>query len=168
MNLILDLTFCRSLISCLSSRSFESAERPDPPHMHTHTHTQYLKSEKDLCSGSTFLRPANTLSTICGFMIMACKIFHLDINWHMLSGACLSWGNKSKAKTCTVITSKTFMLDSSVGSCFLSNPPLTVWALCVSGISLQDVATVWWKKQIGSLLLRNVVDGNKLCKAALN
>lgn len=58
------------------------------------------------------------------------------------------------------------MLDSSVRSCFLSNQPLTVRALCASKISLQDVATVWWEKQIGSLLLRNVVDENKLCKAS--
>ncbi len=98
---------------------------------------------------------------------MACKIFHLDISWHMLSGStCLSYSNKSKAKTWKVITSKTYMLDSSVRSCFLSNQLLTVWALCASEISLQDVATVWWEKQIGCLLMRNVVEENKLCKVS--
>lgn len=154
-----DLTFCQALICCLSSRSSKSAEKLTP-------HPQCLKSEQDLCSCSTFLRPANTLSTICGFLIMACKIFHLDISWHMLSGStCLSYSNKSKAKTWKVITSKTYMLDSSVRSCFLSNQPLTVWALCGSEISLQDVATVWWEKQIGCLLMRNVVE-NEFCKAS--
>lgn len=59
------------------------------------------------------------------------------------------------------------MLDSSVRSCFLFNQPLTVWALCASEISLQDVVTEWWEKQIGSLLLRNVMEENKLCKASL-
>lgn len=73
---------------------------------------------------------------------------------------------QKKAKTCKVITSKTSMLDFSVRSCFLFNQPLTVWALCAFEISLQDVATVWWETQIGSLLLRNVVEENKLCKAS--
>lgn len=73
---------------------------------------------------------------------------------------------KARPKTCKVITSKTFMLVSSVRFCFLSNQPLTARALCASEISLQDVATVWWEKQIGSLLLRNAVDENKLCEAS--
>lgn len=59
------------------------------------------------------------------------------------------------------------MLDCSIRSCFLSNQPLTVFPghYVHLKISLQDVATVWWEKQIGSLLLRNAVEGNKLRKA---
>lgn len=59
------------------------------------------------------------------------------------------------------------MLDSSVRSCFLSNQLLTVWVLCASEISLQDVVTEWWEKQIGVLLLRNIMEKNKLCKVSL-
>lgn len=60
------------------------------------------------------------------------------------------------------------MLDCSIRSCFLSNQPLTVFPghYVHLKISLQDVATVWWEKQIGSLLLRNAVEGNKLGKAS--
>lgn len=60
------------------------------------------------------------------------------------------------------------MLDCSIRSCFLSNQPLTVFPghYVHLKISLQDVATVRWEKQIGSLLLRNAVEGNKLGKAS--
>lgn len=60
------------------------------------------------------------------------------------------------------------MLDCSIRSCFLSNQPLSMFPghYVHLKMSLQDVATVWWEKQIGSLLQRYAVQWNKLCKAS--
>lgn len=58
------------------------------------------------------------------------------------------------------------MLGCGIRCCSLSNQPLTV----IPGhyvhpkISLQDVATARWEKQIGSLPLSNTTGENKLGK----
>lgn len=60
------------------------------------------------------------------------------------------------------------MLDRGIRSCFPSNQPLSMFPghYVHLKMSLQDVATVWWEKQIGSLLQRYAVERNKLCKAS--
>lgn len=110
-------------------------------HLKVASHPQFFKSQQDLCRCREFKKPANILPTICRTLIMGFKIFHLDISWHMLSGStciffffCKCNNNKTGPNTCKVITSKTSKLDSTVRSCFLSNQPLTVWALHASEI----------------------------------
>lgn len=60
------------------------------------------------------------------------------------------------------------MLDCGIRSCFLSNQSLSMFLghYVHPKMSLQDATTVWWEKQIGSLLQRYTVERNKLRKAS--